>query len=50
METKSKHFDMRLTPRENNALEALAKRDGVSKSNYLRNHIRAQAHKKRIPI
>jgi predicted DNA-binding protein len=49
METKDKQFHMRLTPRESNALDALAKRDGVSKSNYLRNYIRAQAQKKRIP-
>lgn len=50
MDIKSKHFDMRLTPRENNALEALAKRKGVSKSTYLREHIRAQAAKKDIPV
>ncbi len=50
MEIKDKQFHMRLSPRENNALEALAKRQGVSKSNYLRNHIRSQAKKKRIPV
>lgn len=50
MEIKDKQFHMRLSPRENNALEALAKRDGVSKSNYLRNFIRTQAKKKRIPV
>ena len=50
METKDKHFQMRLTPRENNALEALAKRKGVSKSNYLRSHIRREAKKRKIPV
>lgn len=50
METKDKYFNMRLTPRENLALEALAKRKGVSKSNYLRSHIRREANKKRIPV
>jgi len=50
MEIKDKQFHMRLSPRENNALEALAKREGVSKSNYLRNFIRNQAKKKRIPV
>ena len=49
METKDKQFHMRLTPRYSNALDALAKREGVSKSNYLRNHIRSEAKKKGIP-
>jgi len=47
---KSRHFDMRLTPQEMLALEALAKRAGMSKSNYLRGHIRCEATKKRIPV
>jgi len=50
METKDKHFQMRLTPRESNAFEALAKRAGVSKSTYLRQFIRSEAKKKRIPV
>jgi predicted DNA-binding protein len=50
METKDKQFHMRLSPRENNALDALAKREGVSKSNYLRNYLRNQAKKKGIPV
>jgi len=50
METKDKPFQMRLTPRENNALEALAKRKGISKTEYLRRFLRAEAKKARIPI
>lgn len=50
METKDKQFHMRLTPRENNALEALAKRAGLSKTEYLMRYIRAEAKKARIPI
>jgi predicted HicB family RNase H-like nuclease len=50
METKDKPFQMRLTPRESNALEALAKRKGISKTEYLRRHLRAEAKKARIPI
>jgi len=49
-ENKTKHFDMRLTPSESNALEHLAKRAGVSRSNYLRSFIRRAANKKRIPV
>jgi predicted DNA-binding protein len=50
METKDKPFQMRLTPREKNALEALAKRAGVSKSAYLRRYLEREAKKARIPI
>lgn len=50
MDTKTKHFDMRLTPRESVALEALAKRKGVSKSDYLRQYVRREANKKKIPV
>ncbi len=50
VENKTKHFDMRLTPRENNALEHLAKRAGVSRSNYLRSFIRRTAKRKGIPV
>jgi len=50
METKDKQFHMRLTPRENNALEALSKRAGVSKSKLLLEFIRKEAKKKRIPV
>jgi len=50
METKDKPFQMRLTPRENNALEALAMRKGISKTEYLRRYLRREAKKARIPI
>ena len=50
METKSKHFDMRIEPSTNRALTTLAKRKGVSKSQYLVNYIRDQAKKKGIPV
>lgn len=50
MEIKRKQFQMRLNESETLALETLAKREGVSKSQYLRRHIRAQAKKKKIPI
>jgi predicted DNA-binding protein len=50
MDTKDKQFQMRVTPRESNALEALAKRKGLSKSQYLRRYIEREAKKARIPI
>lgn len=50
MDTKSKHIDVRITPRESNALEALAKRKGLSKSEYLRRYLQREAKKARIPI
>jgi len=50
METKDKPFQMRLTPRESNALEALAKRQGISKTEYVRRYLQRQAKKARIPI
>jgi predicted DNA-binding protein len=50
MERKTKHFDMRLTPAVNRALKDLAKRDGVTKTDYLVNYVRRQAKKKGIPV
>lgn len=49
MKTKSKKFQMRLSPMELAALYKLAQRDGVSASSWLVNHIRAEATKKGIP-
>ena len=49
MDTKDKRLHTRLTPKENNALEQLAKRQGLSKSEYLRRYIRREAKKARIP-
>ncbi len=49
-EKKTKHFDMRMTPSEARALEILAKREGISKSQVIINFIRAQAAKKGIPV
>jgi len=41
---------MRMSPRENLALGQLAKRAGVSKTQYLRRYIERQAKKAKIPI
>jgi len=49
IKTKSKKFQMRLSPLELAALYKLAQRDGVTASSWLTNHIRAQAQKKGIP-
>lgn len=43
MEKKTKHFDMRLTETENRALEAMAKRENISKTQVLVNYITRQA-------
>lgn len=50
IKTKSKKFQMRLSPLELAALYKLAQRDGVTASSWLTNHIRAQAQKKGIPV
>ena len=50
MKTKSKKFQMRLSPEELSALYRLAQRDGVSASSWLVNHIRAEAKKRGIPV
>ncbi len=41
---------MRLSESEYQALMKLAGRDGIKMSAYLLNYVRAQAHKKGIPI
>jgi len=48
MERKSKHFDMRLTPSINTALARLAKHAGMTKTDFLVNHIRREAKKKGV--
>jgi len=48
MALKSKHFDMRLTPGMNRALEELAELEGSTKTDFLVNHIRKQARKHRV--
>ena len=50
MKTKLKKFQMRLSEQEYQALMKLADRDGIKMSAYLLNYVRAQAHKKGIPI
>lgn len=50
MDIKDKQLHMRLSPSEAIALEQLAKRKGKSKSSYLRQYIRRQAKKERIPV
>jgi len=49
MALKTKHFDMRLTPAVNRALKLLADRAGVTKTDYVVNHVRREAKKKGIP-
>ena len=41
---------MRVSPRESLALEQLAKRSGLSKTEYLRRYIEREAKKAKIPI
>ena len=50
MDTKDKQLHMRLSPSEAIALQQLAKRKGLSKSSYLRQYIRRQAKRSRIPV
>ena len=48
MKTKTKKFQMRLSPDEISTLYKLAEREGVSSSAWLVNRIRAEAKKKGI--
>jgi predicted DNA-binding protein len=48
MERKTKHFDMRLKPSVNRALEILAKQKGVTKTDYLVGYIERQAKAKGV--
>jgi AraC-like DNA-binding protein len=50
MTEKNKQFHMRLESSESLALGQLARRAGMSKSQYLRQFIRTEAKKAKIPV
>jgi hypothetical protein len=50
MKTKGQKYQFRMDPLEYIALMRLAQKDGIKMSQYLRNHIRAEAQKKGIPL
>lgn len=50
MSDKDKQFHMRIDSSESLALVVLAKRAGLSKSQYLRQLIRREAKKAKIPV
>jgi len=50
MDKKDKQLHMRLTAREATALDQLAMRKGLSRSEWIRRYLHAQARKENMPI